>query len=127
MYSGGYYRNQRDVFQQLEDMGLPVQPVDRYLKNFAKYDLESLFIPENRDISESTKIFITHKPISVCVCSTLDPSSPQCFINEDPCVLVGTMMEQLQTVQQRVSRIMMARFHNVFKLLRHYLEIHNVS
>ena len=127
VYPGGYYENQRDVFQQLEDMGITVQPVDRYFENFAVYDLESILIPENRDVGESTKIISTHKPISVSVCSTLDPSSPQCFINEDPGVLVGKMMEQLKTVQQRVSRIMMARFHNVFKILRRYLELINVS
>ena len=125
-YPGGFYSSKKNVFQQLMELGINVAEQDRYYKDFAVYDCESMLIPDNKPAGPQTNIISRHQPISVSVCSTLS-RPPECHVSDKPEDLVDFMMTYFNIIQQRVKQRMMSRFKQVFDILEKYQNITKVN
>ena len=125
-YPGGFYSSKKNVFEQLMEFGINVAEQDRYYKDFAVYDCESMLIPDNKPAGPQTTILSKHHPISVSVCSTLS-RSPECNISEKTEDLVDFMMAYFSQIQQCVKRMMIARYKPVFDILDEYQNITQVK
>ena len=66
-----------------------------------------------------------HVPISVSVCSTIS-QSPECHVSESSEDFVTFMMTYFSGIQQRVTRMMMERYKQVFDILEVYQSITKV-
>ena len=125
-YPGGFYSASKNVFEQLMEVGINVAEGDRYHKDFAVYDYESMLVPDNQSAGPQTTIISKHHPISVSVCSTLS-RSPVCHVSETSKDLVAFMMSYFNDIQQRVKRKMLTRFKPVFAILEDYQTITKVT
>ena len=125
-YPGGFYSSKKNVFEQLLEFGINVAEQDRYYKDFAVYDCESMLVPDNQPAGPQTTILSKHHPISVSVCSTLS-RSPECHVSEKSEDLVDFMMVYFNQIQQRVKRMMIARYKQVFDILDEYQNITQVK
>ena len=125
-YPGGFYSSKKNVFEQLMELGINVTEQDRYYKDFAVYDFESMLVPDNKPAGLQTTIISRHQPISVSVCSTLS-RSPECHVSEKSEDLVDFMMTYFNIIQQRVKKTTMARFKQVFDILEKYQNITKVN
>ena len=124
-YPGGFYSSKKNVFEQLMDLGIDVAEPDRYHREFCVYDFESMLVPHNQPAGPQTTILSKHVPISVSVCSTIS-QSPECHVSESSEDLVTFMMTYFNRIQQRVTRMMMERYKQVFDILEVYQSITKV-
>ena len=124
-YPGGFYSSNKNVFEQLTDLGIDVAESDRYHKDFCVYDFESMLVPDNQSAGSQTTILSKHRPVSVSVCSTIS-QSPECHVSENSEDLVSFMMNYFNRIQQRVTRQMMSRYKQVFDILEEYQSITKV-
>ena len=124
-YPGGFSSFNKNVFEQLTDLGIDVAESDRYHKDFCVYDFESMLVPNNQSAGSQTTILTKHHPVSVSVCSTLC-QSPECHVSENSEDLVSFMMTYFNRIQQRVTRQMMSRYKQVFDILEEYQSITKV-
>ena len=124
-YPGGFYSAKKNVFEQLADIGIDVMESDRYHNDFAVYDFESMLIPNNQSAGPNTSILSDHQPISVSVCSTVNPK-PDCHVSEKSEELVTFMMDYFNRIQQRVATSMKLKFKSVFDVLEEYKSITQV-
>ena len=65
-YRGGKYRNRKNVFDQLENVGIDVPKELRYTTNFAVYDFEALQVPVMEE-SKGRIICFEHVPATLSV------------------------------------------------------------
>ena len=107
------------------DVGIDVAEADRYHREFCVYDFESMLVPHNQPAGPQTTILSKHVPISVSVCSTIS-QSPECHVSESSEDLVTFMMTYFNRIQQRVTRMMMERYKQVFDILEVYQSITKV-
>ena len=124
-YPGGFHSSTKNVFEQLTDLGIDVAEPDRYHREFAVYDFESMLVPHNKPTGPQTTVLSKHLPISVSVCSTIS-QSPECHVSESSEDLVAFMMTYFNGIQQRVTRKLMARYKQVFDILEEYQSITKV-
>ena len=124
-YPGGFYSSNKNVFEQLMDIGINVAESDRYHKDFCVYDFESMLVPNNQSAGSQTTILSKHHAISISVCSTLS-RSPECHVSENSEDFVSFMMTYFNRIQQSVTRQMMSRYKQVFDTLEEYQSITNV-
>ena len=124
-YPGGFYSSNKNVFEQLMDIGINVAESDRYHNDFCVYDFESMLVPQNQPAGSQTTILSNHVPISVSVCSTIS-QSPICHVSENSEDLVSFMMTYFNRIQQTVTRQMMSRYKQVFDILEEYQSITKV-
>ena len=124
-YPGGFYSSNKNVFEQLMDLGIDVAESHRYHKDFCVYDFESMLVPQNQPAGPQTTILSKHVPISVSVCSTIS-QSPICHVSENSEDLVSFMMTYFNRIQQSVTRQMMSRYKQVFDILEEYQSITKV-
>ena len=124
-YPGGFYSSNKNVFEQLMDIGINVAESDRYHNDFCVYDFESMLVPDNKPAGSQTTILSKHVPISVSVCSTIS-QSPICHVSENSEDLVSFMMTYFNRIQQTVTRQMMSRYKQVFDILEDYQSITKV-
>ena len=125
-YPGGFYSSKKNVFEQLMEFRINVAEQDRYYKDFAVYDCESMLVPDNQPAGPQTTILSKHHPISVSVCSTLS-RSPECHVSEKTENLVDFMMAYFNQIQQRVKQMMITRYKQVFDILDEYQNITQVK
>ena len=125
-YPGGFYSSKKNVFEELMEFGINVAEQDRYYKDFAVYDCESMLVPNNEPAGPQTTILSKHHPISVSVCSTLS-RSPECHVSEKTENLVDFMMAYFNQIQQRVKQMMITRYKQVFDILDEYQNITQVK
>ena len=124
-YPGGFYSSNKNVFEQLMDLGIDVAESHRYHKDFCVYDFEPMLVPQNQPAGPQTTILSKHVPISVSVCSTIS-QSPICHVSENSEDLVSFMMTYFNRIQQSVTRQMMSRYKQVFDILEEYQSITKV-
>ena len=99
-YPGGFYQEQRTIFQQLESYGIHVPEDERTFQWFAVFDFESMLVKLNDDSTEKLEWTHQHVPISVSVCSNVpDHTEPQCFVSDDQ----GTVSSIYRNFKIRLS------------------------
>lgn len=99
-YPGGFYKERKTIFEQLEEYGILVPTDERTFPWFAVFDFESMLVKLEGDATEKLEWTQQHVPISVSVCSNVPGSTePRCFVNSDMDALLGQMVDVLTNIQ----------------------------
>lgn len=117
--SGGYFKQKRDIFEQLEELGISVPLELRTYSYFSVFDLEAVLIPYEDDINENVERKLrktsSHKPICVCICSNIPGFKNEKFIfQENLDKLLNDMITYLSKISQTCEKLAVERWQMVF-------------
>ncbi|KAI8495466.1 hypothetical protein Bbelb_269210 [Branchiostoma belcheri] len=116
-YPGGAYNGRQTVFEQLDDVGIHVDPEDRYYPYRATYDIECYFKPLSDQNTDKMTWVAVHELMSVSVCSNVPGfMTPKCFVSEgDPAAVADKMLEYLQEMSEAAYEDLTEHFADVFE------------
>ena len=116
-YPGGVYRNPKTVFEKLQDIGIHIDPKDRFYPYTTVYDFECYFdcqgLPNDTDLLHFQA---RHEPLGVSVASTVPGhEEPVCFINEGSSgTLIEKFLNYLDRIAKSAFKILQEKFSCVF-------------
>jgi hypothetical protein len=108
-FPGGFFKYHKNLFAQLEEVGVNVPQNARFYKQFAVWDLEAVLqpIPQHQN-DQNRKITYTHRhaAISFSVCSNVEGfTEPYTVVNPDPQKLVKEMFDYFDMIRQKAVAI----------------------
>lgn len=112
-YPGGFYKQNKNVFELLDDEGFEIEQSLRYYDYMACYDAEAYFVKSDLPSdTESTSYTAAHELASLSVSSNVEGFlEPKCFVSEgDSYLLVSDMMVYLTDIRNRATELLMDRF-----------------
>ncbi|KAI8492004.1 hypothetical protein Bbelb_303770 [Branchiostoma belcheri] len=91
VYPGGAYNRRQTIFEQLDDVGIHVNPEDRFYPYRATYDIECLLKPLSDQNTDKMTWEAVHELFT----------TPKCFVSEgDPATVADEMLEYLQEMSE---------------------------
>ncbi|GMF36857.1 unnamed protein product [Phytophthora lilii] len=90
-----------------------IKKVDHYLDHFIVYDFEALLEPIQQQHGQNTEFTSKHIPVSVSISDSLT-NEVQCFINEDPKVLIEDMVAYINKVSNLISQYHRGKFSAIY-------------
>jgi hypothetical protein len=118
VYPGGFFSVNKNIFDELEEIGVHVDEIDRLYKWFIVFDFEALLVKPN--IKSTNKLTWSHRhhPISVSVCSNIDGfTKPKCFVNTDTDELLKSMVDYMYLISDSAYNLAREKWKNVFEIL----------
>ncbi|XP_078694703.1 uncharacterized protein LOC144923755 [Branchiostoma floridae x Branchiostoma belcheri] len=117
VYPGGAYNRRQTIFEQLDDVGIHVNPEDRFYPYRATYDIECLLKPLSDQNTDKMTWEAVHELLSVSVCSNVPGfTTPKCFVSEgDPATVADEMLEYLQEMSEVAYEGLKEHFADVFQ------------
>ncbi|XP_019614616.1 PREDICTED: uncharacterized protein LOC109462504 [Branchiostoma belcheri] len=117
VYPGGAYNRRQTIFEQLDDVGIHVDPKDRFYPYRATYDIECLLKPLSDQNTDKMSWEAVHELLSVSVCSNVPGfTTPKCFVSEgDPSAVADEMLEYLQEMSEAAYEGLKEHFADVFE------------
>ena len=123
IYPGGFLKQKRNVFEELEGLGFHFEDKAKFFPYFAVYDFEVYFNWRIQPSTSNTQWIAEHVPISVGLCSNVPGfENPKCFISRDSEELVKEMIDYLTEIRSCASKTVTARFSDVFQFLKSRVE-----
>ncbi|XP_066264599.1 uncharacterized protein [Branchiostoma lanceolatum] len=117
VYPRGAYNRNQTIFEQLDDVAIRVNPVDRHYPYRATYDIECLLKPISGQSTDKMTWEAVHELLSVSVCSNVPGfTTPKCFVSEgDPAVVADKMLKYLRQISDAAYEELKGRFAGVFE------------
>ncbi|XP_066265252.1 uncharacterized protein [Branchiostoma lanceolatum] len=117
VYPGGAYNRRQTIFEQLDDVGIRVNPDDRFYPYRATYDIECLLKPISGQSTDKMTWEAVHELLSVSVCSNVPGfTKPKCFVSEgNPAIVADKMLNYLQQISDAAYDKLKQHFADVFK------------
>ena len=121
-YKGGPYAPRMRFYEMLGELGIWIQPEDRYYEYRATYDLEACLVR----IEDNDRYTSRHVPMSVSIASNVPGfEGPYCFISEgDSRDMVIRMIKQLLAISDEAYRLTSERMRPYIEKLVTIIERH---
>ena len=100
-FPGGFYEENKTIFEELEEQGINVDPEDQFFEYFLCFNFEAMqkkIVVENADLN--TVHTAQHIPISVSIASNVpDFEKPHCIVETNEEKLVSEMLLYMSNIQ----------------------------
>ena len=119
-YKGGPFYPRRDVFAQLEEMGVDVPTSHRFHQYRATFDMEAFLAKPSEGLSTPAGLTSTHVPMSCSVWTNLPgrEGRAEFFLsNGSPQALVGRIMSYLWRLSDEAYDLNLTRYRDVLRTL----------
>jgi hypothetical protein len=119
-FPGGYYRQEKCIFEKLQEIGIMVPKNKRNFPFFVVWDLESMLLEVDENVGNTAKSKFIHKhqAISCSLCSNAPGyGSPFTVMDSDPFELARQIMVRISEIRTKVKVICMDRWADVLEKL----------
>ena len=112
IYIGGKYGNKKNMFEQLDSIGIDVAEDDRYDNYFTCYDFEALQVPLEGEELLGRQLHYEHVAATVSICSNIPGhSEPIHLVSDgDPQKLCDRFIEALLEQQKAKEELMLRKY-----------------
>ena len=115
---GGFFSPPKSIFDLLEEHGYDIPAEDRFFPWFAVFDFEAMLEKIREEPTEKLLWNQKHCPVSVSLCSNVDPfESPVCFIDSNLDNLLTEMFDYLDGVQSETKRLAKEKWGGILNQL----------
>ena len=123
VYCGGKYRNRKNLFENLESVGINVPKEIRGNPYVVCYDFEALQVPID-DTLQGRKLHFEHVVATVSICSNVSDHTQPVHLRSygDPQQLCDSFVEALVTIQTTKERVMTETFREHLTELEQSIE-----
>ena len=120
---GGMFKEQRTLFDELEEFGICVPQSEQIFPWFAVYDFESILQKIEERNSLKLQWDRKHQPISVSISSNVSKfTETVCFVESDLDILLGKMMDHLMQISLKTQKKAEAKWSDALSKLKHMKE-----
>ena len=112
-FPGGYYKHHRNIFQELEEIGVLVPTNLRVDPFFAVWDMEAMLeqIEQEGDIGAKLSYSHKHKAVSCSIASNVNGfTEPYCIVKENTQELVNDMFERFHLIWRKATSLRQLRW-----------------
>ena len=135
IHPGGFYRQHRTLFQELEHFNINVPEELRYYDHVVCWDMESILKPiEYESDSGKFKEISQHVPVSCSIASNVPGmTEPHTIISNDPTKLVSEMFDHfyklrkaiLEKTEEALGKYYRELVNKVTERVKHNLKLYN--
>lgn len=125
-FPGGYYHQEKCIFERLDEVGIHVKKSIRNDPYFAVFDLEALLMDVEDSMSNSCKSKYIHKHRAVtCSVASNIPGfrKPYSLKDEDPAYLVSRMLIYMSQIRGKARQLCHKRWSDVLPKLDNLVAI----
>ena len=123
VYPGGFVKNNKTVFEELEGLGIKVPEKDQTFPYFIVFDFESILKKVQIKTSEKLEWTQKHEPIAVSVCSNVPNfTEPKSFVNEDLDHLLSDMISYMLTISDATQPLLQEKWKDAIEQLKGLLK-----
>ena len=113
IYPKNVYELRETLFEKLEGFSLPVSEDNKFFKNLAIFDFQSICVPtEELKETQTTTCFGKHVPISVSISSKLI-DEPIFLYNKDPQNLIIDFVSKLELLAEKSKLETRTKFQDI--------------
>ena len=120
VYPGGYFKNSCGIFDDLEQYGISVCENERYYPWYSFFDMEAMLKQLDDTSSDTAKLtwIREHVAISVSIAANItDHEHGECIVEPDKATLVSMLVDYLNDIALKVSRLAREKWHYVLEQL----------